>query len=190
MVRTTSGLTGVSTGSSFVNSGSKFNTSRLFFCNIWKKWIKIRIRIWLWKIKKIDKKCRNFVWLLLQKKKSRVLVWIFAQKLEKRKKWDFLSDFETAWKTIKSYNFGSEWRFDLSILEILPFDVLEENVMFDGLFASMRRYASQSLRYIFLHELQRRKNTSKYRKSAQNLFPDYFFTPLRTETASLDNQTG
>ena len=53
----------------------------------------------------------------------------------------------------KSYNFGSEWRFDLAILEILPFDVLEENVMLDGLFASVRSNASQSLRYIFLHKL-------------------------------------
>ena len=99
----------------------------------------------------------------------------------------FLSDFQTPWKTIKSYNFGSEWRFDLSILEILPFDVLEENVMFDGLFASMRSYASQSLRYTFLHKLQRNKNTKW--TSDDFAFHD-LVTPLRTETASLDNQTG
>ena len=100
----------------------------------------------------------------------------------------FLSDFQTPWKTIKSYNFGSEWRFDLSILEILPFDVLEENVMFDGLFASMRSYASQSLRYTFLHKLQRNKNT-KWTSEHDFAFHD-LVTPLRTETASLDNQTG
>ena len=159
MVRTTSGLTGVSTGSSFVNSGSKFNTSRLFFCEK-KKMRLVPIRIpEQQKVTIHLARAYTFMWQKWQNDQNDQVFQRFKTNFRndwRRRRRNFRSIEVEARPMLarkKSYNFGSEWRFDLAILEILPFDVLEENVMLDGLFASVRSNASQSLRYIFLHKL-------------------------------------
>ena len=120
MVRTTSGLTGVSTGSSFVNSGSKFNTSRLFFCNIWKKWIKIRIRIWLWKLKKIDKKMSKFCLTIIAKKKITSFI-NFCTKIRKKKK---VRLFERFWNSMKDDKILQFWVW----MEVWSFDPRDPSI--------------------------------------------------------------
>ena len=58
----------------------------------------------------------------------------------------------------KNYNFGSEGRLNLSLFEVLPFDVPEEGVVLDGLLATMGSHAAKALVHVLLHELESWKN--------------------------------